>query len=389
MLGVLLAHLFAPRFAQPLIESLGRKRLPVKLAWGIDRSATDSRRRGCRLFRSGFARYRPRAIQAIQILIEIFERHIVLADLPGANLPLIGLGVFYAGHDPGLEVLAFLHELFHALEICLLRIRQSLGIARLPGGMRVETPPPCGSGVIERGEPRRPARGWSTACWRERLLDRASFFFRAAERRSVSVFFPAGFLLRAVFFFAILRSLSLGSHRAGVRVVNVLFVRSCKRAQPPPHLLGRLLWNQPAHSVGVDNDGESRSDMRQNTNTQPLSDDRVTRSEFDGLRHDTRAAFFAIRHEIESLRQDGSTNRRHCAAPQVEVDRLTARIAHHDPTIEHRAVERAKMVTCSHCGQDVDLPADERWSLPGLRPHAPSLVSVRCPQCGHQIDLVS
>jgi len=48
------------------------------------------------------------------------------------------------------------------------------------------------------------------AFWRERVLDRGTFFLRAAERRSVPVFFPAGFLLRAVFFFAILRSLSLG-----------------------------------------------------------------------------------------------------------------------------------------------------------------------------------
>ena len=129
MLGVLLAHLFTPRFAQPRIESLGRKRLPVTLAWGIDRSPTDPRRGSCRLFRSGRARYRPRAIQSIQILIEIFERHIILADLPGANLPLIGLGVFNAGHHPRFEVLAFLHELFHALGVCLLRIRQSLRIA--------------------------------------------------------------------------------------------------------------------------------------------------------------------------------------------------------------------------------------------------------------------
>jgi hypothetical protein len=56
------------------------------------------------------------------------------------------------------------------------------------------------------------------AFWRERVLDRGTFFLLAAERRSVSVFFPAGFLLRAVFFFAILRSLSLGSHRARIRI---------------------------------------------------------------------------------------------------------------------------------------------------------------------------
>ena len=158
-LGVLLAHLFAPRFAQPRIEWLGRKRLPVTLPRGIDGSPTDPRDGGCRLFRSGIARYRARAIQSIQILIEIFERHIILADLPGANLPLTGIGVFDAGHYPRLEVLAFLHELFHALGICLLRVRQSLSIARLPSGMRVETPPSRASGDIERGDQRRPARG--------------------------------------------------------------------------------------------------------------------------------------------------------------------------------------------------------------------------------------
>jgi len=49
------------------------------------------------------------------IILEIFERHIVLADLLGANLSLTGIGVFYAGHRTRLEVLAFLHKLFHAL----------------------------------------------------------------------------------------------------------------------------------------------------------------------------------------------------------------------------------------------------------------------------------
>ena len=129
------------------------------LPWGIDEPPTDPRGGGCRLFRSGIARYRSRALQSIQILIEIFERHIILADLPGANLSLTGIGVFDAGHHPRLEVLAFLHELFHALGIRLLRIRQSLCIARLPGGMRVETPPPRSSGDVERGEQRRPTRG--------------------------------------------------------------------------------------------------------------------------------------------------------------------------------------------------------------------------------------
>jgi DNA-directed RNA polymerase subunit RPC12/RpoP len=47
------------------------------------------------------------------------------------------------------------------------------------------------------------------------------------------------------------------------------------------------------------------------------------------------------------------------------------------------------MVTCSRCGQDADLPADRPRLFRGQRQHAPTLVSVRCPQCGHQIDLVS
>ena len=61
---------------------------------------------------------------------------------------------------------------------------------------------------------------------------------------------------------------------------------------------------------------------------QPLSADHVARSEFDGLLHDTRAAFFAARHEIESLRQECSTNLRRCAELRVEVDRLTKRLEH-------------------------------------------------------------
>ena len=60
-----------------------------------------------------------------------------------------------------------------------------------------------------------------TAFRRERVLDRGTFFLRAAERRSVPVFFPAGFFLRAVFFFAILRSLSLGSHRVGMASMSL------------------------------------------------------------------------------------------------------------------------------------------------------------------------
>jgi hypothetical protein len=52
--------------------------------------------------------------------------------------------------------------------------------------------------------------------WRERVLDEGIFFLRAAERRSVPFFFAADFLLRALVFLAMLRSLSLGSHRAGM-----------------------------------------------------------------------------------------------------------------------------------------------------------------------------
>ena len=67
------------------------------------------------------------------VLLEILERHIILADLLAANLPLTGIGVFHTCHDTGLEGLAFLDELFHALRVCLLGIRQALRIARLPG----------------------------------------------------------------------------------------------------------------------------------------------------------------------------------------------------------------------------------------------------------------
>jgi len=121
---------------------------------------------------------------------------------------------------------------------------------------------------------------------------------------------------------------------------------------------------------------------------QPPSADRVHRSEFDGLLHDTRAAFLAARHEIESLRQECSANLRRCAELHVEVDRLTKRFAHHDATNAH-AIEHATMVICPRCGRDVDLPTDEPWQVRSPVQHAPTLVAVRCPQCGHQIDLVS
>lgn len=58
----------------------------------------------------------------------------------------------------------------------------------------------------------------------------------------------------------------------------------------------------------------------------PLSADRVTRSEFDDLLHDTRVAFLAARREIESLRQECQTNLRRCGELQVDVDRLTKRL---------------------------------------------------------------
>jgi hypothetical protein len=73
---------------------------------------------------------------------------------------------------------------------------------------------------------------------------------------------------------------------------------------------------------------ESRIDMP-HSSAQPLSADRVTRSEFDGLLHDTRAAFLAARHEIESLRQECSTSLRRCGELQADVDRLTKRLEDH------------------------------------------------------------
>jgi hypothetical protein len=53
------------------------------------------------------------------------------------------------------------------------------------------------------------------------------------------------------------------------------------------------------------------------------------RSEFDGLLHDTRAAFLAARHEIESLRQECSANLRRCGELQANVDRLTTCLQDH------------------------------------------------------------
>jgi hypothetical protein len=59
----------------------------------------------------------------------------------------------------------------------------------------------------------------------------------------------------------------------------------------------------------------------------PLSADRVSRSEFDDLLHDTRVAFLAARHEIESLRQECSTNLRRCGELRADVDRLIKRLS--------------------------------------------------------------
>jgi hypothetical protein len=84
-------------------------------SWGIDRSPTDPRGRGRHLFRRCAARYRALAIKPVQIVLEIFARHIVLQDLVGANFSLTGIGVFDAGHCTRLEVLALLYKLFHAL----------------------------------------------------------------------------------------------------------------------------------------------------------------------------------------------------------------------------------------------------------------------------------
>ena len=87
----------------------------MTLSWGIDWSPTDPRGGGGSLFHRCVGRHRPLSIQPIEIVLEIFARHIVLEDLPGANFSLTGLGLFDAGDRTRLEVLAFLHKLFHAL----------------------------------------------------------------------------------------------------------------------------------------------------------------------------------------------------------------------------------------------------------------------------------
>jgi DNA-directed RNA polymerase subunit RPC12/RpoP len=60
-----------------------------------------------------------------------------------------------------------------------------------------------------------------------------------------------------------------------------------------------------------------------------------------------------------------------------------------DPASEDRAIDHARVVTCPHCGQGVDLPIEAPWLLHDQLQHAPTLVAVRCPQCCHEIDLVS
>jgi len=56
--GVLLAHLFASRFAHLLIDRFWRQGFPMTLPWGIDWSPTEARGGGCCLFRRCFPLYR-------------------------------------------------------------------------------------------------------------------------------------------------------------------------------------------------------------------------------------------------------------------------------------------------------------------------------------------
>ncbi len=75
-------------------------------------------------------------------------------------------------------------------------------------------------------------------------------------------------------------------------------------------------------------------------------------------------------------------------APSPHVTHAGFDAVHNDPTIEHCAVDSAKVVTCSGCGRGVDLPREEPWFLHDQLQHAPTLVAMRCPQCGYEIDLV-
>ena len=86
----------------------------MTLSWGIDWSPTDPRGGGYGLFRWWIGGDGALAIQPVEIVLEIFARHIVLGDLLGANFSLTGIGLFDTGHRTRLEVLAFLHKLFHA-----------------------------------------------------------------------------------------------------------------------------------------------------------------------------------------------------------------------------------------------------------------------------------
>jgi len=76
-------------------------------------------------------------------------------------------------------------------------------------------------------------------------------------------------------------------------------------------------------------------------------------------------------------------------APSPRVTRAGFDAVRNDPTIEHRAVNHARVVICPHCGRGVDLPAEAPWLLHDQLQRAPTLVAVRCTQCGHEIDLVS
>jgi ribosomal protein S27E len=51
------------------------------------------------------------------------------------------------------------------------------------------------------------------------------------------------------------------------------------------------------------------------------------------------------------------------------------------------AVDRPTIVTCPHCGKDVETPRVEPWLIHAGKQHAPMLVGVVCPDCEHEIRL--